>query len=214
MKIGILGTGDVGQALGTGFAGMGHEVMLGSRTAASERALAWRKRVGARASVGTFADAARFAELAVLATAWSGTENAVRMAGPAELAGKTVLDATNPLIDVPNQPPALALGQTDSGGEQVQRWLRDAHVVKAMNTVSYAHMVHPDFPYGPPDMFICGNDIAAKQQVATLIGELGWPAIDMGGIEGARLIEPMAVLFITYAIRTGSWNYAFKLLSK
>lgn len=212
MRIGILGTGDVGQALGAGLVQLGHEVMLGSRSSRNDRAVAWQERVGERSATGTFADAAAFGELCVVATAWSGTANALRLAGPERLAGKVVVDATNPLIMEPNLPPRLAVSGEDSGGETVQRLLPGARVVKALNTTSYLHMVQPAFPGGPPDMFHCGNDLGAKDAVAALLRELGWNPVDMGGIELARCLEPLALMVILYAIRNGTWNHAFKLL--
>jgi len=87
-------------------------------------------------------------------------------------------------------------------------------VVKAFNIVGNAHMVKPSFPGGPPDMFICGNDAAAKRTVTQLLTELGWPAVDIGGIEGARLLEPMCILWVLYGTRTNGWNHAFKMLRK
>jgi predicted dinucleotide-binding enzyme len=136
------------------------------------------------------------------------------MAGEQNLAGKVLIDATNPLIFAPNAPPALALGTTDSGGEQVQRWMPKARVVKAFNTVGHAHMFNPQFPGGPPDMFIGGNDAAAKTTVTDILTAFGWSTIDIGGIEAARLLEPMCILWVLYGIRTNSWNHAFKLLRK
>jgi len=214
MRIAIFGTGDVGRALGKGFAMLGHEVKMGSRDANNEKGRAWASEVGALASVGTFADAARFAEMGVLATLWSGTESALNLAGPQNLAGKVLIDATNPLVFTPGAPPLLALGHTDSGGEQVQRWAPQARVVKAFNTVGYAHMVKPQFPGGPPDMFICGNDAAAKTSVTTILTGFGWNTIDMGGIESSRILEPLCILWVLYGARTNSWNHAFKLLKK
>jgi 8-hydroxy-5-deazaflavin:NADPH oxidoreductase len=212
MKIAILGTGDVGQALGHGFLRLGHEVKMGSRQAGGEKAQAWVAKMGKGASEGSFAEAAAFGDLAVLATLWTGTENALRMAGPENLAGKIVIDSTNPLLFSPGKPPALALGHTDSGGEQVQRWLPESRVVKCFNIVGHAHMVHPDLPGGPPDMFLCGNESEAKTTVARICRDFGWPVIDIGGIEGARLLEPICILWVLYGIRTNSWNHAFKLL--
>lgn len=214
MKIGILGTGDVGRTLAGGFAGLGHEVRVGTRDPASEKAKALAATLGPKVGVVTFADAATFADVGVLATAWSGTESALQLAGPGHLYGKVVIDATNPLVFAPAAPPALALGHTDSGGEQVQRWLPAARVVKAFNTVGYARMVKPSLPGGPPDMFICGNDAAAKRTVTELLTQLGWPAIDIGGIEGARVLEPLCILWVMYGARTGTWTHAFKLLGK
>jgi len=213
-RIGILGTGDVGRSLATGFAKHGHEVKVGSREPGSEKVTAMLAKVGHGATAGTFAETAKFGEVVVLATLWSGTESAIRLANPKHLAGKVVIDATNPLVFTPNAPPALALGHNDSGGEQVQRWLPEARVVKAFNTVGFAHMVNPSFPGGPPDMFIAGNDADAKAVVTTILKEFGWPTVDLGGIEGARLLEPMCILWVLYGIRTNSWDHAFKLLRK
>ena len=214
MRIGILGTGDVGQALGTGLVALGHEVKMGSRDANHPKARAWASQAGPKASTGVFAEAAQFAELAVLAALWSGTENVLRLAGAPRLAGKVLIDATNPLVFTPGAPPSLALGHTDSGGEQVQRWLPETKVVKAFNTVGHAHMVHPQFPGGPPDMFICGNEASAKAVVTEILTAFGWSTIDVGGIGGARLLEPMCILWVQYGMQTNSWNHAFKLLRK
>jgi predicted dinucleotide-binding enzyme len=214
-KIGILGTGDVGRALASGFVSRGHEVKMGARDARSEKAQAWAKGAGGRASAGTFADAAAFGELVVIATLWAGTKSALDMAGPDAFAGKVVIDATNPLDFSHGMPPRLALGHTDSAGEQVQRWLPRARVVKCFNIVGNPHMVDPSFPGGPPDMWIAGNDEAAKRTVGQLLRDFGWPdPIDTGGIEGARLLEPMCILWVLSGARTGPYNHAFKLLRK
>jgi len=214
MRIGILGAGDVGRALGTGFAKVGHQVKMGAREATNERAKAWAAGTGSAASTGTFAEAAQFADLAVLCTLWSGTENALRLAGAQNLAGKVLIDATNPLASAQGAPPSLVLGHTDSGGEQVQRWAPQARVIKAFNTVGNAHMFKPQFPGGPPDMFICGDDAGAKTTVTGMLTAFGWNTVDIGGIEGSRLLEPMCVLWVLYGMRTNTWNHAFKLLKK
>ncbi len=215
MKIGILGTGAVGQSLGTGFAGLGHQVKMGSRDPRNPKALAWVSKAGDKTSAGTFTDAAAFGEVIALATRWSGTEEVIRMANPKNFAGKVVMDVTNPLLmGNAGEPPALALGHNDSGGEQVQRWLPEARVVKVFNIVGNAHMVNPSFPGGPPDMFICGNDSSAKETVSGICKSFGWPVIDIGGIEGARVLEPLCILWVVFGMRTGSWNHAFKLLRK
>ena len=215
MKIGVLGTGDVGRTLGKGLAAVGHDVKMGSRDAKNEKLKAWVSETGSKASGGTFAEAAAFGEVILLATLWDGTENAIQQANPKNFANKVVLDATNPLVFKPNSPPALALGHTDSGGEQVQRWLPNARVVKVFNTVGSAHMVNPSFPGGPPDMFIGGNDEGAKKVVTDICKALGWPGtIDLGGIEVSRLLEPMCIVWVLYGIRSGGWNHAFKMLRK
>ncbi len=214
MRIGILGTGDVGRALGDGFLALGHEVKMGSRDAGNEKGAAWARKSGPRASIGTFEESARFGDVVLVATLWSGTENALHLAGPENLEGKVVIDTTNPLTFAPGEPPSLALGHTDSAGEQVQRWLPSARVVKAFNIVGNQFMFRPQFPGGPPDMFICGNDPAAKLVVTEILKAVGWPAIDIGGIDGARLLEPLCLLWIRYGTQSGTWAHAFKLLRK
>lgn len=214
MKVGILGTGDVGKALANGFIALGHEVKMGSRDAKNEKAVAWASTAGMNASTGTFAEAAKFGGVVVLALAWAGAENAIKLAGPGNFAGKVVIDPINPLKFENGKLVGLDVGTTDSAGEMVQRWLPSAKVVKAFNIVGYALMFKPDLPGGPPDMFICGNDAGAKATVTGVLKDFGWPAIDIGGIEGARLLEPMCVLWVGYASGTGARTHAFKLLRK
>lgn len=209
MRIGILGSGDVAKALAKGFVGRGDTVKLGTRS--PEKLADFVKQAGKNASVGSFADAAAFGELLVLATKWDGTENVIKLADPKNAAGKVVIDVTNPL-DFSKGGPALAVGHSDSGGERVQRWLPQAKVVKAFNIVGNTAMVHPKFPGGTPDMFIAGNDDGAKRAVTDICKAFGWPAIDLGGIEAARYLEPLAMVWIVYGFRTNTWNHAFKLL--
>jgi hypothetical protein len=211
MQVGILGSSVVAQALAAGFLKLGHDVKLGSRE--PKKLQPWLDKAGKHASAGSFEETARFADIAVLASLWTGTENLLKLAGaPATLAGKLVIDVTNPLIYETGKMPRLALGHTDSGGEQVQRWLPQSKVVKAFNTVGSAHMVEPKFPGGPPDMFVCGDDASAKQVVAGICKNFGWGVVDAGGIEGARLLEPLCILWVEYGLRTQTWNHAFKLL--
>jgi 8-hydroxy-5-deazaflavin:NADPH oxidoreductase len=177
-------------------------------------AAAWVKSAGAKASAGTFADAAAFGEVVVLSTLWEGTENALKLAGAENLAGKILVDTTNPLDFSKGMPPRLALGNTNSGGEEVQRWAPKAKVVKAFNIVGNAHMVDPKFPGGPPTMFIAGNDADAKKSVTEILTAFGWETIDAGGIEASRLLEPLCILWVDYGVKSGTWNHAFKLLRK
>jgi len=214
MRVGILGTGDVGRALGKGFIALGHEVKMGSRSAAGEKAVAWAKENGAKASTGTFADAASFGEIVVLATLGVANESALRAAGTEALRGKVVIDATNPLDASGGMPPKLAVAGNDSGGERVQRLLPEAHVVKAFNTAGNAHMFRPSFPGGPPDMFVCGNDAEAKKKVAALLKDFGWGVVDVGGIESSRYLEAMCMVWVLHGAATNTWNHAFKLLRK
>jgi predicted dinucleotide-binding enzyme len=214
MKIGILGTGEVGKALGTGFVSAGHEVKMGSRKAGNEKARAWAAGAGPRASEGDFAQAAKFGEVVVLATLGAAAQDVVRLAGPENLAGKVLIDATNPLEFPAGRPPQLFVGHGDSLGERVQKWAPKAKVVKAFNTVGNALMYKPALPGGPPDMFIGGDDEEAKKTVAGILTSFGWNTVDLGGIEASRYLEPMCLVWVLHGIRSGSWNHAFKLLHK
>jgi predicted dinucleotide-binding enzyme len=210
MKVGILGSGDVGRALARGFLGLGHPVKIGTREPG--KLGDWLASAGEGASAGTFNEAAKFGDLIVLATLGTGTEHALQMAGPENFHGKVVIDATNPLDFSGGMPPKLFVGHTDSLGERIQRWLPSARVVKAFNTVGNAFMVNPKFPGGPPDMFLCGNDESAKTLVSQICGHFGWGVIDIGGIEGSRYLEPMCLVWVLHGARTGSWSHAFKML--
>ena len=212
MKIGVMGTGVVGQVLGSALAGLGHEVMMGSRDAGNPKALEWEAKTARGSRSGTFADAARFGELIVLATLGTATEDVVKLAGAANLAGKEVMDTTNPLVQAEGGIPKLAFGFDDSLGERVQRLAPQASVVKCFNTVGNARMVQPKYAAGRPDMFICGNDENAKRSVTLVCDSLGWGVVDLGGIDCSRLLEPMALVWIYHGIRTRSWTHAFKLL--
>lgn len=216
MKIGILGSGDVGRRLADGLIKLGNTIKIGSRNPSQEKITEWlAKHPGKeKASSGTFAEAVSYGELNVIATTWAGTVDAIKMADPKNFAGKVLIDVTNPLDVSEGMPPRLAVGHTDSAGETVQRILPDSKVVKAFNIVENPHTIHPDFPGGPPTMFICGNDSEAKKTVVDILTKFGWETIDIGGIEGARLLEPLALLWITYYFRTNNGNHAFKLLRK
>lgn len=214
MKIGIIGTGIVGQTLGTGLIGVGHEVKMGSRHADNPKVQEWVSTAGDKASAGTFAEAAQFGEVVFLCTLWHGTEHALRLAEPHHLAGKVVVDVTNPL-NFDSGGPELAVGFSDSAGEMVQRWLPTSHVVKALNIVTAKLMVNPGSLGEMPDMFICGNDDFAKRTVGEILAGFGWPPpIDMGGIQEARLIEPLGMIWIKYFMSVQSGNHAFKLIRK
>lgn len=216
MKIGIIGSGEVGRRLADGFIELGHTVKIGSRDPNQKKVIEWADKYDMeRASSGTFAETASFGELNVLATLWDGTAEAIKMANPKNFAGKIVIDVTNPLDFSKGMPPRLAIGHTDSAGETVQRMLSESKVVKAFNIVGNPHFIHPDFSGGPPTMFICGNDDQAKKTVTdNILIQFGWETIDVGGIEEARLLEPLASLWITHYFRTGNGNHAFKLLRK
>ena len=209
VRIGILGSGDVGRALAKGFASLGHDVKIGSRD--REKLREWAEGAGSHVSTGTFDEVARFGDIIVLATLGVGTEDAIRLAGVDAFDGKVVIDTTNPL-DFSKGAPVLSIGHTDSLGEVIQRLIPKARVVKAFNTVGNALMVNPQLPGGPPDMFLCGNDDDAKKIVAQICAHFGWGVIDLGGIESARHLEPMCLVWVLHGIRSGSWRHAFKLL--
>ena len=211
VKVGVLGSGDVGKVLAGGFLKLGHEVRIGSRS--PEKLQEWAAGAGGGASTGTFAEAAKFGDIVVMATHGEGTQSAVELAGAGNFDGKVVIDATNPL-DFSSGGPQLSIGFNDSLGERVQRWLPNARIVKAFNTVGNAHMIDPQFPGGPPTMFIAGNDADAKKLVTQVSEAWGWDVADLGGIEASRYLEPMCMAWVVYGIRTGSWNHAFKLLRK
>jgi len=210
MKVGIIGSGDVGKSLGKGFIAAGHQVKIGSRS--PEKLNDWAKSAGA--STGTFEEVARFGEVIALVTLGAAAEEALRLAGQKNFDGKVVLDVTNPLKIEPGKPPSLFVGGTDSLGERVQKWVPRAKVVKAFNTVGNAFFYKPQLPGGPPDMFLCGNDDAAKKIVGQVCDAFGWGVIDIGGIDGARHLEPMCIVWVLHGIRSGSWTHAFKLLHK
>jgi predicted dinucleotide-binding enzyme len=199
VDIGILGSGVVGRALATGYAAHGHRVRIGTRQAEVEGV-----------PTASPADVARVAELVVLAVQGQVAVELVRSVAD-ELEGKVLVDATNPL-DMSAGRPALFVGTTDSLGEQVQRAVPGARVVKAYNTVGNALMVDPQLSGGPPTMFIAGDDDAAKATVTSLLEETGWEVADLGGIEASRWLEAMCMAWVAYGARTSTWTHAFRLL--
>lgn len=182
--------------------------MLGTRDPAKIKE--WLE-VHPKTSVGSFADAATFGETVVLATLGSAVVSVVEGIDPAHFEGKVVIDATNPLRG-DESGPHLTIGFSDSLGEQVQRALPGAHVVKAFNTVGAPYMVHPQFDGGPPTMFFAGDDAGSKQTVAEILRDFGWDVADLGRIESARYLEPMCMAWVIYGRNTGTWHHAFKLL--
>ncbi len=212
LKIGIIGSGDVAQTLATGFLRHGHHVTIGSRDAAK---LANWKATNPSAEVGDFAAAAAFGELIVLAVKGSAAQDALGLAGAAHLAGKPIIDATNPIANLPPEDGVLRFttGLDRSLMEALQSAFPDAHFVKAFNSVGAGKMVNPSFEQGPPTMFICGNNDAAKRTVATILVQFGWEPLDMGAAAAARAIEPLCMLWCIRGFREGQWGHAFKLLT-
>jgi 8-hydroxy-5-deazaflavin:NADPH oxidoreductase len=211
MKIGIIGSGDVAKTLASGFLKHGHEVTLGTREAGK---LADFAKANPKAKIGRFADAAKFGEIVVLAVKGSVASTAVEAAGAANLAGKTVIDATNPIADAPPDNGVIRYFTSldNSLMEQLQKQFADAHFVKAFNSVGAAVMVNPQFKGGKPSMFIAGNDSTAKKTVAGLLDQFGWEVEDMGGVEGARAIEPLCMLWCIPGFARNDWFHAFKML--
>lgn len=211
MRIGVLGSGVVGQTLSDGFLKHGHEVMRGSREPA--KLAAWKGGAGAAARLGTMPEAARFGELVVLAV--KGTAAVEAAAACAEgLAGKAVVDTTNPIAEAPPVNGVLQFftGPNASLMEELQRRVPRARFVKAFSCVGSALMVDPRLPGGKPTMFLCGNDEEAKRQVTGLLGELGWESEDLGKAEAARAIEPLCMLWCIPGFLRNDWTHAFKLL--
>jgi 8-hydroxy-5-deazaflavin:NADPH oxidoreductase len=211
MKIGIIGSGVVAQTLGAGFLLHGHEAMLGTRSPAK---LADWARENPHGKVGSFAEAAQYGEVAVLAVKGTVALDAVRSAGAAHLAGKVVVDATNPIAETPPVNGVLKFftNLEDSLLERLQREFAQVKFVKAFNSVGAPCMVNPQFAGGKPTMFICGQDAAARQTVAGILDEFGWETADMGGAEAARAIEPLCMLWCIPGFRENDWTHAFKLL--
>ncbi len=211
MKIGIIGSGAVARALGTGFLKHGHDVTLGTRTLTNLDD--WQREHPA-GRIGSFAEAAAYGEAVVLAVRGAVATAALQAAGPENLAGKTVIDATNPLADAPPEHGVLRFftDRDESLLELLQRDFPDARFVKAFNSVGSALMVDPGFPDGRPTMFICGNDGNAKAVVTRILDQFGWEAADMGRAEAARAIEPLCILWCIPGFLHGQWAHAFKLL--
>jgi predicted dinucleotide-binding enzyme len=213
MKVGVLGSGDVAKTLSNAFAASGHTVRLGTRSPSRPELVAWSGEHGGKVALGSFRDVAAFGELLVLATKGTAVPEVVALAGPTNFAGKVLIDVTNPLVMSERAPPSLAVGPAGSAGEHLQGLLPHAKVVKAFNIVGNSLMFHPKLPGGPPDMFIAGNDAAAKRTVAQILGEFGWPApVDIGGIEGARELEALCILWVKSAMAVQNFQVAFKLL--
>lgn len=210
MKIGVIGSGQVGQVLADGFLKKGHTVMRGSREPA--KLADWKK--ASTASVGTFAETAQFGDIVVLAVKGAAAVASVELAGVENLAGKVVLDATNPIADAPpvNGVIQFFTGPNDSLMERLQKAAPRARFVKAFSCVGNALMIDPKLQGGRPSMFICGNDAAAKEETRKLLDQLGWDTEDMGSVEAARAIEPLCILWCIPGFLKNDWVHAFKVL--
>jgi len=215
MNAGIIGSGIVGRVLASAFLNEGYDVMLGTRNTSKEEVTKW-KTDNPSGQTGSFEEAAKFGELLVLATAGAAAEGAIKLAGAPNFSGKIVIDTTNPISKEPPDNGVLKYFTTleDSLMERIQKWLPDANVVKAFNSVGNAMMYKPGFKGGPPTMFICGNDENAKKKVSGILRSFGWETEDMGKAEAARAIEPLCILWCIPGFIRNQWNHAFKLLKK
>ena len=210
-KFGVIGSGDVGQELAKGLRDIGHEVRIGSRD--PRRLAGYTTETGI--PNGTFAEVAKWAEALVLAVKGDAAEAAIRLAGVENFAGKLVIDTTDPFTDDPPEDGVLRFftGPNDSLLERLQKAAPRARFVKAFNSVGSALMVNPKFTGGRPTMFYCGDDPAARAEVARILDQFGWEGADMGSAVAARAIEPLAVLWCIPGFREDRWNHAFKLLT-
>lgn len=209
-KIGILGSGVVAKSLAGGFVKYGYEVMLGTRDVTKLNSFT------DKANVGSFSETANWADLIVLACKGTAAEEVLKLAGEANLQGKTVIDTTNPISDLPPENGVLKFF-TDlnfSLMEKLQNHIPEANFVKCFSCVGNSFMVDPEFPEGKPTMFICGNNAEAKKEVEMILEKFGWEYADMGGAEAARAIEPLCILWCIPGFLSNSWNHAFRLLRK
>ncbi|OIJ66907.1 NADPH-dependent F420 reductase [Streptomyces mangrovisoli] len=209
MRYAVLGTGDVGRTLGGRLVGLGHEVVLGSRTKDNPAALEWAGAAGPRAGTGTFAEAAAAAETVVNAVGGQVALAALEAAGAQHLDGKVLVDVSNPMAFEDGQLTLDPVG-SDSVGEQIQRAFPGARVVKTLNTVNCQVMVEPTLVAGAHQIFVCGADADAKAQVTAMLGEFGWPAervLDLGGIEAARAVEMYLPLWLSLFRQFGDADF-------
>lgn len=205
----------VGETIASKLAELGHEVMIGSREAGNEKAVAWASSAGEQASEGSFADAASFAELIVNATPGMHAVDALRMAGAENLAGKTVIDISNPLDFSKGRPPTLSVVNDDSVGETLQREFPDAKIVKTLNTINANLMVDPSSLGEATNIFVCGEDSGAKAQVIELLETFGWLSgdiLDLGGIIASRGVEMYLPLWLSLMGATGTAKFNIKVV--
>jgi len=212
VNVGVIGSGQVGTVLSDGFLAHGHAVKRASRDPA--KLDPWRAGAGPRASVGTPAETAAWADLVVLAVKGIAAEAAVLLCGPGNLAGKTVIDTTNPIAEQPPDGGVLRFFTTleDSLMERLQRVAPEARFVKAFSCVGNALMVDPKLPGGPPTMFLCGDHEGAKAEVQGVLRDFGWEWEDLGGAAAARAIEPLCILWCIPGFLRGDWMRAYKVL--
>ena len=211
MKIGVLGTGVVGQTIGTKLVQLGHEVMMGSREEANPKAVIWAKQEGNKALFGTFANAAAFSEIVFNCTLGTASLDALQQAGAGNLKGKILIDTSNP-IDYTGAW-SLTVCNTDSLGEQIQRAFPDTQVVKSLNTMNVNVFVDPEKLLERTDVFVSGNSADAKATVSTILRSFGWKSIiDLGDITTSRAVEMYMLLWRALRIATSSHRFNIKVV--
>ncbi len=217
MKIAVFGTGNVGDIIGSKLIEVGHSVMMGSRTADNEKAKAFVAKHAGNGSAGTFADAAAFGEIVFNCTAGLGSLEALKMAGEKNLHGKIIIDVANPLDFSKGMPPSLAICNTNSLAEEIQRTYPHAKVVKALNTMWCGLMVNPAMINGGDhSTFVCGNDAGAKEEVKKILQQFGWAdknILDLGDITKARGTEMYLPLWLSIYGATSNGAFNIKIVS-
>ena len=213
MKYSVLGTGMVGQTVATKLVSLGHDVFMSSRSKEHEDAKKWLEQVGGRGRIGTFGEAARFCEIVVNCTQGAFSLSVLQSVDRKDLAGKILIDIANPLDFSHGTPPTLTVCDTDSLGESIQREFPESRVVKTLNTVNCLVMVDPKRVPGDHDLFICGNDEAAKATVKALLRDFGWQSIiDLGDITNARATEQLMPIWIRLYTKFGTGDFNFKVV--
>jgi len=210
-RIGIIGSGAVGQTLANGFIKHGYEVMIGTNSPGKRDEL--RAKTHGKAKIGSFEETARFGEIVVIATKGSAADSALKSAGIPHLAGKTVIDTMNPIADAPPVNGVLKFFTSldESLMERLQKLAPDAKFVKAFSCIGNSLMVNPH-KEAKPTMFICGNDAGAKKEVSAILDQFGHDVADMGGVEAARAIEPLCMLWCIPGFLNNSWNHALRMM--
>jgi hypothetical protein len=209
MKIAVLGAGNVGGTLAAALA-KSHDIVLGVRDPEASKYKDLAKRIGPGVRVDSIRKAAESAEAILLATPWSATRSVLEQAAGA-LDGKILMDCTNPIgADF-----RLALGHTTSGGEMVAAWAKGAHVFKVFNTTGYNVMQDPIVDERKALMLVCGDDPEHRLKVLQIAREVGFEAQDFGKLDNARLLEPLALIWIRLAYQHGfGREFAFGILRR
>jgi predicted dinucleotide-binding enzyme len=214
MKIGILGTGIVGQTIGSKLVQLGYDVKMGSRSANNEKATDWVNLNGSNASNGTFQEAAYFGDILFNCTAGGASISALKLANETNFNGKILIDLANTLDFSKGMPPTLSICNDDSLGEQIQRTFPKLKVIKTLNTMNCKLMVDPALVNGDHDIFVCGNDLEAKEKVKSILSDwFGWKSIlDLGDITAARGLEMLLPIWIRLMGIYKTPNFNFKIV--